>query len=266
MAVVIDGDDSEWEDNGSQVILESRDAVREMRALHDEGYLYLRLVVDEPELWVRETITIGFDVLAGGNGGLPGHPGLDPDADYTATLGPGDSGAVYVRASNDPFILLYGAGRGYVAVDPADLEEGSGVWNLQTLITNRPLVIPSTGEEQPGEILEVGLLLRGTSDPTDPACDSRAAWAAAEQVVELRLAYQAIGFADPSSLQAYRIGPTGGVGTEKVERIGVTVTVGGSVQETAGYAWEGWQVPTWHERLKAGIEDFATAVEATLGK
>ena len=107
-----------------------------------------------------------------------------------------------------------------------------------------------------------GEMVFGTTDPSDEDFDSRSTWSADGKVIELRLPYQAIGFSDASSLQAYRIEPDGSVGTDTVDRVGITIVVGDEVFETAGYAWEPWQIPAWHERIKDGGEVFAEAVIA----
>ncbi|HJW76185.1 MAG TPA: hypothetical protein VJ787_11040, partial [Thermoleophilia bacterium] len=81
-AVTVDGEGVEWARNRSQVIYEGRRELREVRAVRDEGYLYLRLLMDDPAAWKKRSLTIGIDVIPGGNRGLPGLPGLDPRADY----------------------------------------------------------------------------------------------------------------------------------------------------------------------------------------
>ncbi len=257
--VIIDGDGGEWETNGSQVILEEADALREVRAIKDEAYLYLRLVLDDPAVWKAKPITIGIDVLPGSSGGLPDLDGGYPKSDYAVVLGPGQEGEAFVRASNDQYVILYGKIRGYFDYDPASLEEGSGVWNLQRLITNRPLTVPTTGEKLPAESVAVGELLNGTSDPADPAFDSRAVWAAG-QVLEMRLPWEMIGFSDPSSRRALSVGLDGTLAAVPTDRVGIAVAVGQSLRVTNGYSWEPWQRVTWHERLKAGSESFAAAV------
>ena len=108
--VVIDGDGDEWLDNGSQVILESESGVRQVRALKDEGYLYVRLFVDGTYAWDTTPVTLGFDVLAGGSDGLPGYPDAPDGSDYAITVGPGADAQVWVRASNDQFAIRYGSG------------------------------------------------------------------------------------------------------------------------------------------------------------
>ena len=91
-------------------------------------------------------MVIGFDVLAGDSGGLPDTDGIYPQSDYAVVLD-GDDGRMLVRASNDPYAIQYAWKRSYEPVDPADFQEGSGVWNVQRLVVNRPLVVPSTGAE-----------------------------------------------------------------------------------------------------------------------
>ena len=264
-AVTLDGKGGEWLSNGSQVIEESRGSLREVRAVKDEGYLYLRLVLDDPSAWQREAVTIGVDVLPGGNRGLPGLPHADPGADYAIVLGPGRHGASLVSSRNDPFWVTYGLGRGYLShVKPAyPTGPGVGAWHLQRQITNRPLVVPSTGQRLPVEWFDVGRLRFGTADPADPRFDCRATWAAGD-CVEIRLPYALIGFADPSSLRALVVSRDGAPGTSPVGRVGLDVAVGEEVATTSGYAWDPWQTVVWHEREKAGLDVFATAVRDTM--
>ncbi len=263
--VTIDGSDDEWIDNGSQVILETRGLVREVRAVKDEGYLYLRLVTDQPELHRSQPIVIGLDVIAGGGGGLPDTGGLHPMADYAVTLD-AEGGTISVRASNDPYGLRFALGEGWDPVaDRTDFAEGSGIWNIQRLVVNRPHTIPSTGEFVETEVIEPGRMVFGSSDPQSPDFDSRTTWSARDHVIEIRLPYQAIGFSDPSSLRAYVISPDGAIATATVDRVGITIAVGGIAFETAGYAWEPWQTVTWNQRVKDGAAVFSTAVRSANG-
>jgi hypothetical protein len=257
--VTIDGKGTEWTDNSSQVIYEGRSGLREVRAVKDEGYLYLRLILDDPGVWKKAPITIGLDVLSGGNGGLPSLPGQDPEADYAIVLGPGKIGQAYVRASNDQFAILYGKGKGYVTYSEAALQEGSGVWDPEELITNKPQTIPSTQEKLPAESFNAGQMRYGTTDPSKKDFDCRAAWRA-DQCVEIRLPYEAIGFSDPSSLQALRVGLDGALTTEPVSRVEISVSIGSTLYQTNGYGWDPWQKVAWHERIKAGAEVYARAI------
>ena len=257
---------AEWASNGSQVILENASGVREVRAVKDEGYLYLRVIVDGEYAWDTDPLVLGFDVLAGGDDGLPGAPDAGGTYDYAITIGPEAVAQAWVRAAIDPHGVRYGLDRGFLDVDKDDYEEGSGVWNKMMLITNGPQEIPTTGEQFDSEVFNVGKLRYGTSDPSDPEFDSRTMWADAARFIEIRVPFQAIGISDPSSLMAYRVLESAGVGTEPFERVGIGTYFQGSLVETNGYTWERWQGAEWHERFKAGSQVFTDAAHDTTGE
>ncbi len=259
--VVTDGDGSDWQRDNSQVILESRGAVREVRATHDEAYIYLRLIVDEERVWDETPVSVGFDIVPGGNGGLPSAPGVGSDADTLIVVGPGDEASAYVRASNDYNALVLGRRLGYFAVDDVDLTEGSGVWNPQRLVVNRPLKVPVIELEQPIEWHDLNPLPTGSSSPDDPRFDSRTVWAAQEKTIELRVPWSMVGLSDPSSRAALVVSSDGALSTVEVERMGITVAAGPSGESTNGYAWEPWNAVSWHERPKVGLDLFVAAVE-----
>jgi hypothetical protein len=263
--VTVDGKGGEWLANGSQVIQERRGALREVRAVKDEGYLYLRLVLDDASAWLHQAITIGVDVLPGGNGGLPGLSRADPGADYAVVLGPGRQGSSLVSSAADPFWVTYGLARYYETHQRPVLPRGAGTgtWHLQRQITNRPAVLPRTGETLPLEWFDVGKLRFGTADPAASGFDCRVTWAAGE-CVEIRLPYALIGFADPSSRRALVVHPDGALTTSPVSRVGLEVAVGREVASTAGYSWDPWQTVAWHERPKAGLGIFEAAVRDTM--
>ncbi len=258
---IVDGDGGEWLSNGAQVIQEGRGALREVRAVKDEGYLYLRLQLDDPSAWQREAITLGIDVLPGGNGGLPGLPHADPGADYAIVLGPGRRGSSLVSSSDDPYWVTYGISHNYMEhVEPAyPPGQGAGAWHLQRQITNRPLTVPSTGRRLPVEWFDAGKLRFGTADPADPRFDCRVTWAAGD-CVEVRLPYALIGFADPSSRRALVVRRDGTLTTSPVDRVGLRVAVGRELADSSGYSWDPWQTVGWHEREKAGLGVFSAAV------
>ena len=85
--------------------------------------------------------------------------------------------------------------------------------------------------------------------------------AATGKVIEIRLPWALLGFADPSSLALYEQKPNGEVQTIKAGRVGIAVVSEGSAPlSTTGYAWEAWQAVTWHERRKAGFDELANTM------
>ena len=166
--VRVDGADEEWTREHSQQIYEGDGTVKEVRATHDAGWLYLLIRRDGDT-----PVQVGFDVRPGGNQGLPGRPGVVPEADVSVTLGPDREAVVHEAASTDPIGFLYGLARPYVKVDAADLEPGSGAWVRPHLMLNRPYTVPGTGEKRAAETLDVSALRWGTANPEDEDFDGR---------------------------------------------------------------------------------------------
>ena len=246
-AVTLDGKDGEWTKNRSQVIAESRGPVREVRAVKDEEYLYLRLRLDKPLSWQKAPVTIGFDVQPGGNRGLPGLKGYDPAAEVAITIGPGSTARLRQAAWIDPVLFQYGLHFGYVRVSPASLVVGSGVWVDPQQILNRPVVIPATKQHYGTELRSFGRLGFGSA-----AADSRNLVDGRGKVLELRIPWSDLGYSDPSSNTVLVSHADGPLSTRTVGRVGIDVAAGAQRLRTSGYAWSPWQTVQWHERRKAG--------------
>ena len=256
--VVLDGKDDEWQDNGGEVIAESQGEVREVRAVRDEQYLCLRLLLDQDESWQEQPVTVGIDVRRGENGGLPGHEGVYPEADVAVVVGPDDEAELLQAAWWEPTRIQYGLGRGYIDADADDMKQGSGTWVQPMQILNRPYTVPASGEERLAEVREIEQIGLGSGDPDSDDFDVRTLVAAEGKVIEIRLPWALLGFADPSSLKLFEAQPDEAVRTLDVERIGIAViAAGGELLTTSGYAWEPWQSVTWHERPKAGLDGLA---------
>jgi hypothetical protein len=211
---------------------------------------------------MREQPTVvGFDVRPGGNGGLPGYPGVDPQADVAFVLGPQDHAELLQAAWWEPTRVLYGLALGMLDVDPAAMKQGSGAWVQPTQMLGKPYTVPTTGAEQPAETHELGTLPLGTTDPSSSKFDERTLVAEKGKVVELRVPWAMLGFSDPSSLTLYHVEPDGSVGTSHAGKIGIAVqTEDAALLQTKGYAWEAWQTIAWHERRKAGFDVLADAM------
>jgi hypothetical protein len=252
--VTIDGDEAEWEEGAapSQVPWESEDRLRQIRVAHDEAYLYLVLRFDDSSE-ISDSV-IGLDVRPGENGDLPWRGSASmKDAEVALLLG-ADQLEIQRAAWTDELAFLYGLNRGYLDVQADQLQRGSGAWRRPQLILNRPFEIPTTGRANPIELQDLSRHpWRGEDE------DSRTLGAREDQVVELRIPWALLGFADPSSRTLVLPGRNG-ISTEQLRpraTLGIEVydREGDQLGEVSGgYGWEPWQSVSWSERVKAGAD------------
>jgi hypothetical protein len=248
----LDGRDDDWTAGTSQSIAEGKGEVQSVRATHDEAYLWLRITFRDERVWEKHPIRIGLGTTGEGNRGLPGTDGADPLADHAVVVGPGNRATLLQAAWLDPLPWLYGLIRDYVPFDEAAMQTGSGAWVKPRQILNRPLTVPGVGE-QPAEFADRSELPWGTGDPDADGFDRRHLAMGKGRVLELRLPWGLLGYADPSSHRVLRGRPDGTMAAERTGRVSVTVQTGTKAPlRTAGYDWDEWSVPTWHERRKAG--------------
>jgi hypothetical protein len=252
-AVVLDGRDREWRGNGStELVRARRGPVREIRAIGDAAYLHL-LVRTASKRTLARPLTIGFDVRPGSNRGLPGTSGQFPAAEVAVTLGPGRRATIQQAAWTDPLLHQYGLGLHMVPVDAADLVPGSGVWTRPTLMLNRPYTVPSTGQRRPVELKDLGTLPWGSGDPRARGFDVRTLVAGGGSLVELRIPWAMLGFADPSSRSVLVPHADGSFTSQAVKRIVVAAAAPGErLVRGRPLRLEGWNAVDWHERRKAG--------------
>ncbi len=253
--VVIDGKDNEWTREQSQVILEAKGPVAEVRATHDEESMYLRIRFADPKAqpWATEELAVGLQVYPEPNKGLPGRPGVSTESNVAILIGPGNTAKLRIASWTDTVAFEFGIAKKELAVNLADLVPGSGAWSVPQQIVSRALVVPTTNEKLAIDTVPFGDMRWGTTDPTKADFDDRALINGSKNVLELRIPWGLIGLSDPSSKLRLRPKPDGTMSSEPIERIGINI-VGpkGVVAKTSGYSWEAWNRVTWHERKKAG--------------
>ncbi len=255
--VILDGKDTEW--SSAEVISHGAGPVHEIRALHDAEYLYLRLRVTS-NLWERQRIVIGLDAHKAGNRGLPGTSGADPAADVAIVIGPGRRAQLLHATWLDAIAMRLGGygdpSRDFVAVNRADLSQGSGAWSPLRQVLSYPYRVPSTGKQVPIEIRDASQMPWGTTDPNSAQFDDRHLIDGAGEVLEIAIPWGLATFADPSTHRVYelRLVPdrTKQVVSRPIARLGISVVAGDTRVRTSGYTWDAWDDIVWHERKKAG--------------
>ncbi|MBO9598427.1 MAG: hypothetical protein J7559_11510 [Cohnella sp.] len=255
----------------------------------DERYVYFRLDFghdDQPFDWSKTGVMLLVDTIQDqGQHRLPGGSELETEAgiDFVIDLkGPNESRLV-VDSYYDPFYYEYGKLLNLLPKQDHADRINNGVFNRSMLGLNRPLDVPNVHGQTlhlPLDSVETGLLKFGNGNPDHPAFDSLTDVSINDQArtVELRIPWQLLNMKDPSTRQAmgdiwkegleaktiipsikiaavtYRPGRTSNPdeagGSDLV--FSTAGIAGGRLlqRDMAEYAWDAWEVPTYHERLK----------------
>lgn len=240
---------------------------------HDEAHLYLLLKKREGEWrFPDEELDVGFGTLKGGSGRTDKAKGVGfPEGGIQTLLQikSAEDSHLWINSAYDPHTWRYGKKLDYMP-DPAIEEDPqAGVFLPWRLALNRPLVLPQSKRKIPFEDYEVGLMRPGVTDPSSPNYDSLADWYAEGDVLEIRIPWTMLGYTDPSTLRVWDYPyEVEGIRAVKVDGLRVYPTVRNASQtsmqkvDPLGYAWEGWDEPTYHERKKKSYEAMREAFGA----
>lgn len=193
--IFINGDAADWaqlgDDEKKKLDVKAK-GFEEIWAAHDEGYLYLMAKLSEPFNPSQQTIYFGADTLPGGNRHAPQLQDntLDEGLETLVELADEKRGRAMIASHYDFHTRLYGKAEG---------KDDTGVFNPWKLVVNYKLEPPDSRIEHPFEDIEVGDLLRGNSDPSQPDYQSKTMWQARGNVLEIRIPWMLLGFSDPSS-------------------------------------------------------------------
>ena len=238
---------------------------------HDEAYLYL-LAKKRNEDWdlASEQLDVGFGTLPGGANDADKAPGLSfpGGIQFLLQIKGEDDSHLWINSAYDPHTWLYGKNYDYIPDPVIEEDPKAGVFLPWKLALNRPLTLPQTKRKVPFEDYEVGKMQPGISDPRDPRYYSLADWYAQGDVLEVRIPWTMLGYTDPSSLRVWNY-PYEVDGIEAVKnedlRVYPAVRTEGETEPVElrpiTYAWEGWDVPLYHERKKKSFEPVSEAFE-----
>jgi hypothetical protein len=256
-SVTIDGRFDDWSTRTSTSIFEtSGGRIRDVKATHDESYLYLEIATAQPRAWEREPIAIGFDNLPDVHTNVPGLGSNMPGADVVLTIGPRRPARISRPADLDPLLAQYGdaGGLGYLHVDAHALTARSGIWTHPALMISRPFVDRMTGQAHRVETFDISLLPWGSADPAAPNADSRNLIDNDATHLEVRIPWMLLGYADPSSHLV--LVPRGNIlTTVRTGHVAVMLREGDATVATTGYDWGEWQTVRRRERLKRGADE-----------
>ncbi|MED1948153.1 MULTISPECIES: hypothetical protein [Brevibacillus] len=266
--LTIDGNRTDWD----QLVPEEKQrldvqvpGVEEIWMTHDEGYVYFLAQLKEEFDPAKQQLYVGVDTLPGGNKHAAQLPGLtlDEGLETLITLGKADESQIQIAANYDFHARLYGKRYGMLAVKEEEKKDNSGIFKPWKLAVSLEMEPPDSKKYYPLEEVEVGKLIRGTTDAEDPQYDSRTAWQAKGKVVELRVPWMLLGFTDPSSLSVMSYEDDGKSFTTKTTK-GIRILpllVDTATKQIVGqnayavtklpmYTWQGWEQVGYHERKK----------------
>jgi hypothetical protein len=230
-------------------------------------YIAVELTADfKPE---QETIYLGVDTTKGGNRHAPqlGTHKLDEGLESLITLGTDKESQVSIASNYNFHTRLYGTKYGMFPIKEQAMKDDSGLFDPWMLATGLKSDPPDSKTARPFEEVQVGHLIRGTTNPTDPKFNSSALWQFKGNVVEMRIPWMLLGFTDPSSLSVMDYpdskGSLNSIQTKgirlvpwivnrldnKVIGLGEEGTVY-PVSKLPFYTWKGWDEVTYIEREK----------------
>ncbi|MFI2859101.1 hypothetical protein ACH6EH_18540 [Paenibacillus sp. JSM ZJ436] len=287
----VDGSLGDWDQLGEGEAVEwisPSSGVQRMKVTHDEAYLYVGLELDRSFDPLQHTLWIGADTQAGGDipvKELDGRSLIGGKLETLIQLAGDEDSQVKIAPSYNFHKRLYGK-EGYWMLPEEELKAKEPLsfdpWKLGISLMMSP---PDTRFAHPFVDEVVGDLKRGSSNPDNPDFDSLAAWQYKEQVLELRIPWMLLGFADPSSHQAIDYSPMesrrafptsavegitlipwlqdrgAGKATKPKDSSGEVL----DVKSVSPYVWKGWEGVDvkYSERLKqsyAAMQAYFTSV------
>lgn len=255
MAAYVDGDVSEWRNTKSTVTT----AQGKLYIKSDERYLYIMLDAGNYD-FEKDTLLIPINTIAD-QGNLKAaqyNAEFDTAADFLIYINGKDNSHIYVDRYYDAFNYYFLESKKLSDIKAEENAgvKNSGMFDIMRLCYGYNLTVKGTNQVVPDKAYETGKLRYGNGNPKAQEYKSLSDFYFKNGKLEIRIPWQLLNVMDPSgkqqisdfrktqviSPQAYQsfdFGFAYRTGTESLK-----ITLGGS------YEYNGWNTPTWHERLK----------------
>ena len=255
MAAYVDGDVSEWKNTQPTVTTEQG----KLYIKSDERYLYIMLDAGNYD-FEKDTLLIPINTIAD-QGNLKAaqyNAEFDTAADFLVFINGKDNSHIYVDRYYDAFNYYFLESKKLSDIKAEENAgvKNSGMFDIMRLCYGYNLTVKGTNQVVPDKAYETGKLRYGNGNPEADDYKSLSDFYFKNGKLEIRIPWQLLNVMDPSgkqqisdfrktqviSPQAYQsfdFGFAYRTGTESLK-----ITLGGS------YEYNGWNTPTWHERLK----------------
>lgn len=255
MAAYVDGDVSEWRNTKPTVTT----AQGKLYIKSDERYLYIMLDAGNYD-FEKDTLLIPINTIAD-QGSLKAaqyNAEFDTAADFLIYINGKDNSHIYVDQYYDAFNYYFLESKKLSDIKAEENAgvKNSGMFDIMRLCYGYNLTVKGTNQVVPDKAYETGKLRYGNGNPKAQEYKSLSDFYFKNGKLEIRIPWQLLNVMDPSgkqqisdfrktqviSPQAYQsfdFGFAYRTGAESLK-----ITLGGS------YEYNGWNTPTWHERLK----------------
>lgn len=255
MAAYVDGDVSEWKN--TQPIVTTGQGKLYIKS--DERYLYIMLDAGNYD-FEKDTLLIPINTIAD-QGNLKAaqyNAEFDTAADFLIYINGKNNSHIYVDRYYDAFNYYFLESKKLSDIKAEENAgvKNSGMFDIMRLCYGYNLTVKGTNQVVPDKAYETGKLRYGNGNPEADDYKSLSDFYFKNGKLEIRIPWQLLNVMDPSgkqqisdfrktqviSPQAYQsfdFGFAYRTGTESLK-----ITLGGS------YEYNGWNIPTWHERLK----------------
>lgn len=255
MAAYVDGDVSEWKNTQPTVTT----GQGKLYIKSDERYLYIMLDAGNYD-FEKDTLLIPINTIAD-QGNLKAaqyNAEFDTAADFLIYINGKNNSHIYVDRYYDAFNYYFLESKKLSDIKAEENAgvKNSGMFDIMRLCYGYNLTVKGTNQVVPDKAYETGKLRYGNGNPEADDYKSLSDFYFKNGKLEIRIPWQLLNVMDPSSkqqisdfrktqaispqaYQSFDFGFAYRTGTESLK-----IALGGS------YEYNGWNIPTWHERLK----------------
>lgn len=251
----IDGDSSEWKSKKPIYINDEFSLFMNS----DEKFVYFMIKTAKSRFNLdTDKIVIGIDSLPGqGNFEINNTSvQFDKAADFLIEINGKDNSRILTDAYYDVFYYTYSKSLNMEKRNTDFEVKNSGLFNPIYLCLNRELYLPQDKKVLPLYKYETGKLLYGNGNPKSNEYNSLSDFIFKDDIIELRVPWQLLNIMDPSTKMA--MDDLYITGVKPVKTTGLNIGAEIIKPEVKSqqilmkqYSWSEWDIPSYHERLKA---------------
>lgn len=272
--IVIDGKEEDWKVLDQETEYSSSSIIKEMQITHDEGFLYVKLKADK---FKEHEISLLFNIMnnQGQSKVVPGSDYITEGIDFILQVENEKKARMLVDSYYDSFYYMYGHKLAMVEKQEYADKKDNGIFHPIRLTLNKELTYKNENDEKiivPFDSYETGIFRSGNSNPNAENFDSLTDFYLNEEkgLLEVRIPWAMLNVKDPSQrevmgdmwtgnglnssawVDGIRIGAIAVSNSDGkvVDSFPKTVNGKSRQEDYYLYAWDQWEMPIYHERLK----------------